>query len=345
MPTSEPAARSPFARALALGLAATSAVLAGACSLLVDGRLDSIACAAEGTRGPPACPEGWLCKQGSCVDSGGSDLGSLCADHTSCALGDLCLDPADFGGAGAPFCSRPCCSSSDCDPRADFVCAPLPSGGGDFCVQAGAVGRGATGGAMVGDPCQTGADCRSGACEGSRCADVCCSDTNCGLGGLGCSLGATPAAGPATASTTWVCADHGSALDDLAPCGANEECASGLCLVLANQKRCVPPCCGSGQCPLLDDGVDSYTLGCAPAGLDGSLHLACAVVLPATATKLVGAPCDTPDECKGGLCIQTAQGSICSDVCCSDESCGDPTLFACRPFPVGGNAALRCEPR
>jgi hypothetical protein len=59
----------------------------------------------------------------------------------------------------------------------------------------------------------------------------------------------------------------------------------------------------------------------------------------------VGARCKGPADCRTGMCLDFAGDWRCSDLCCSDDSCGDPSLFVCRPGLVGIAWALRCEPK
>src|SRR5262249_44042941 len=152
----------------------------------------SVHCGDEGAVGPPACPAKQTCRNGLCVSGAGAkpSLGTPCAGDRDCADGDLCLDPADFGGGSTRLSSRACCSSRDCDRAGDYVGWPPPGGGGNFCMSAAVLGRTDLGESMPGDKCDAGSDCRSGACStGGRCSDPCCSDTNCTASAEICNLG------------------------------------------------------------------------------------------------------------------------------------------------------------
>lgn len=324
--------------ALLLALAAAQ----GACSLLVPGTLGPISCLDEGAVGPPACPPGQTCTQGVCVE-GTTDLGKACKDQRDCGAEWLCVDPAAFGGEGERRCSRPCCSAFDCDPRADFVCAPFPGGGGTFCRAAADVGRASTGALAAGQACKEASECRSGLCELSRCADVCCTDVNCAASEMQCSLGAVPLAAATVAG--WACGTA-SGKGYFEPCASGSDCASGLCTDVDGVLRCVTPCCSSSDCPpATDAGGGVVSVGCRWVSHDGVGIPACVDAHPPGGTGLVGAACAAPEDCLSGACADVGGGTlVCTDTCCSDESCGDPALFACRPDPAG-SLGLRCEPR
>ena len=61
----------------------------------------------------------------------------------------------------------------------------------------------------------------------------------------------------------------------------------------------------------------------------------------------VGVACDTNEECRSGMCVNHPEQTqrFCSDVCCSEASCGDVSLFGCRPPAAGPSWALRCGPK
>lgn len=309
----------------ALALALWSA----GCQMLIDGEVREVRCAAEGTVGPPACPAGEQCRGGRCA---ASVLGATCDTDDDCGPGDLCLDPAIAGG-GDRRCSRPCCSSGDCDPDTGFLCVPAPGGAGNFCRPAADVGRAVGGPGKAGAACDRDSDCRSGRCAGGRCADTCCADTPCALAGSVCRYGPGPDPDP---PGFW-CAPP---LTDKKPrytaCDANAECASGLCIPLAPgaPRVCSAPCCTSAEC----GAYSGVLVACAPVQAGAVWVQACSALALSTLPLDVGGACAADAECHGGICLD----GRCSDACCSDASCGDPSSFVCRPRENGDAWALRC---
>ena len=318
------------------------AVVAG-CELLVDGDLGTIHCSDEGAVGLPACPEGNLCEDGSCV--GLSGLGKVCAQDADCVDGDFCLDPSLFGAEGPRFCARGCCNSSDCDPESEFVCWVPERTAFGFCRSGSSVGRAVTGARTPGEACAAGGECRSGACVGGACVDTCCSDASCAAAGQTCQL----TAGLVSTGATWACQPVRPAKAAyLDPCAADDDCASGACVEVEGETRCTIPCCGSGDCPgILEPQPGNVSaVQCALVDRGGSLFRACAAPASTDAIGAVGAPCTTADECRGSVCYRPegAEG-VCSDLCCTDQACGDPAGFGCRPAYTGRSWALRCEPK
>jgi hypothetical protein len=329
------------------GLPALVALGVG-CGVLVDGSLDSVHCSAEGVVGPPACPEGAQCRDGACVDVGTAtpELGAPCDSDRDCGALDFCLDPALFGGDGPSICARPCCSSSDCEPRSDALCWIPDEGGGGFCRLGRDVGRPEVGALPAGARCVASGDCRSGLCIDDACADACCSDTNCAGAEASCQL----TTGVVASGAAWACqpVDPDKA-GYFEPCREDDDCASGLCAMFEDVgRRCTIPCCGSDMCPnaIVDD--ERVNVGCTEwtAG-DGSMVRACTALRRESGISAVGVPCSQDRECMGGMCIPSpgqAEG-LCSDVCCTEASCGDVALFGCRPYPTGSSWALRCAPK
>jgi hypothetical protein len=305
----------------------------GGCELLVDGKLHDVHCADEGAFGPPACPEGDVCTRGMCVPSA---LGALCVADADCAAPDFCLDPAVFGGAGAPRCSRPCCESSDCDPDARFVCWVAPDGVGGFCRAASDVGRTGGGAGRAGASCDGGAACRSGLCAAGRCADTCCSDTGCAATGDACRYGSGPAL---EAAGFWCMEPATGKKGRYDACEQDVDCASGLCLAIEPDptRRCTVPCCDSAACEVAPG--KGTPVACAPVLVGGVWARACSLLVAGQATLAVGAGCQTDGDCRSGAC---GRDKRCSDACCTDASCGDPSSFVCRPVDEAASWALRC---
>lgn len=333
--------RGTFRRAMRL-VPAMLALGAG-CELLVDGKVETIHCSAEGSIGLPACPEGYFCKEGSCVGLIG--LGKACAQDDDCATGDFCLDSPDFGEDKGKFCARGCCSSSDCDPETGFVCW-MPEGSAfGFCRSAASAGRPATGALMAGETCNGDGECRSGKCSSGACTDTCCSDANCG--GQTCQL----TSGLISERPSWACQSiQSSKKDYLELCATDDECTSGVCVQIGIEGRCSIPCCGSEDCPGVVEPQSGgvYAVRCKVISHNGASLRACADLTEPDAIGSVGAPCTSDDECRGGLCLLAEGGGegACSDLCCMDQACGDPSAFGCRPSKEqDGSWALRCEPK
>jgi hypothetical protein len=319
----------------ALALVACGAVglVTSSCEALVDGQLGQVACAAEGAVGPPACPAGLTCQAGLC---GAATWGGACAGDGDCLTSEVCLDPRTVGGLGAPFCTRACCSSEDCAPDDAAVCWLPPAGGGAYCRAAVSVGRGPAGtlGALA--PCSDGAACRSGLCSEGRCADTCCGDTACAPLGV-CRLDGPPRV---PALGFWCGTQPGTAAK-WATCTADTDCVSGLCIAVdAKHKACGSPCCSSAECA----GPGGAAAACVE--LAGT-HAGVRGCMPETTlgTAAVAVSCTEDADCRSGLCLDLAGRLQCSDLCCSDASCGAPASIACRPGLVAGAWALRCEPR
>lgn len=314
--------RRPSASALVAGALASALGLAAGCMLLVPGEPTDVRCTEEGAIGPPVCPAGTYCREGLCQE-GPPGLGEPCDESGACGPGDRCFDPQSVGVPGMPLCSRPCCSSADCGVGTGLVCAVL--GPGKMCLPAEAWGRPDPGTLFAGEPCGADTDCRSGVCspEGGHCVDACCSDAECGLFAGACR----------ERGDGWTCEPAaGPALRYLEPCESADDCASGLCLDWPDgARRCAAPCCSSEECGELEVGGAVLPILCVPLQRGAAIVHACALVTKGDASLAVGEPCDDPAQCRGGRCIldEDSGQKICSDVCCTDASCGAPHLFAC----------------
>lgn len=324
-------------------LLALAATIAG-CEALVDGKLHLVLCDDEGVVGPPACLEGFECRAGTCIEVIALEdpMGSACMFDHDCGPGGVCLDPLVFGDSGGARCSRPCCTSSDCDPQRAFVCASPPGGGPGFCREAAVMDIvNDIGKAKAGAVCAHDEDCRSGRCDGV-CSDGCCSDTACAEGAGACKFDESP---PDGVPAGFACALPGpDKKARYAPCSDDDDCASGLCLALDGiDKRCSSPCCTSVECEAVDLDGELTPVACAFVPHGGVRVRACSAVLPQSAVGVVGVPCVEDAECRGGLCIGPVDLKQCSDACCSERDCGDSSVFGCVLGPEKANWALRCE--
>lgn len=304
--------------------------LLAACEIIVPGTLSDVHCTEEGAVGPPACPTGMFCAAGFC-QSGPPDPGEACAAGGACGPADFCVDPASLGLAGAAFCSRPCCSSADCG-DSGAVCAVL--GPGKLCVSATMWGRGATGERFAGERCDKSGECRSGVCssKGHYCVDACCSDAECAAFGAACRGD----------NGSWTCRPEKPPLKPaLDLCDSDDDCTSTLCAEWPDgEKRCAEPCCSSLECGSFKVLDVVRNVLCVPTPHDSAIVLACAAAATGDAEGAVGEPCDVDGQCRGGKCIAADPMSpggkkICSDVCCTDSSCGAEHLFSCSPVNAG----------
>ncbi len=307
------------------------------CHTVFDGVLGAYSCSEEGAIGPPGCPAEQTCVTGVCVAIG-RPLGEPCGSDADCQPDAGCLSPTDFGQDDAPLCTRLCCASSDCGPpEAGLVCWPPPDGAGSLCWPASSLGRPLPGQSAAGDACSDDGECRSALCQQGRCLDTCCDDSYCPQDKDTCRVMASPLA----EHDSWVCAPPPTNADaDF--CSSDDDCRSGACLSMeADVLLCAQPCCSSRECGTIYLGTSFEPLGCAPTE-DGTLR-ACSKLLTEAATRELGAPCLEDGQCRSGLCyLASSDAPYCSDSCCTDESCGDTSAFACRPVEAGGTWALRC---
>lgn len=328
-----------------VSIAASALVAAGlsliaSCQLIFDGRLDGIRCQDEGAIGPPACPSAQQCKNGICVPA---ELGAFCSSDADCGRGDFCLDPTSYGERGARRCSRTCCTSADCDPDTRHVCWGAPHGAGHFCRAAADLGRAEGGTDRAHARCNQDAECRSGLCRDHRCADTCCSDTSCAAEGGVCRFTSGDDGEP---GGFWCAVPPAADNPRYAPCKSHQDCASGLCIPFdsSGALRCSTPCCDSASCEVLPDKLIS--VACVPIQVDGVWIRACGdLVIGGQAIGEVGNECTKDADCRSGSCVEQDGEARCTDTCCADASCGDPSSFVCRPAGKPSSWALRCEPK
>jgi len=318
-------------------LLAAAGLAAPSCHTVFDGELGAFACSEEGAVGPPGCPPAQTCVTGVCVTVG-RPLGASCGTDADCQPDARCMSPTDFGQSGTPLCTRLCCAATDCGPPDQgLVCWPPPDGAGSLCWPASSLGRPTPGEAAAGEDCAGDDECRSALCHQDRCLDTCCDDSYCRHGKDTCRVMASSLA----EHDTWVCAPPPSDADaDF--CSSDDDCRSGACLTVdPDVLVCARPCCSSRECGTVYLGTSFEPLACAETE-EGTLR-ACAKLLTEAAIRDVGAPCLEDGQCRGGFCyVADGAAPYCSDSCCTDESCGDTSAFACLPIDTGGTWALRC---
>jgi hypothetical protein len=225
------------------------------------------------------------------------------------------------------------------------VCWVPAVGGGNFCRDSRLLGLHFTGQNKGGEPCTSGGQCRSGSCsvEQHICIDPCCSDTNCAGADALCRLG------DGVQGSAFTCEQVTEKKQLYETCAKDAECSSGLCIDIGDAKRCSQPCCSSTACGLVEIAGGPRMVSCDNVERDGTLVRACAGIVPDSGIKVVGEPCTKNEECRSARCVIHGEASLCSDVCCTDASCGDPTSFVCRPSHLvsgpGPSWALRCQPK
>ena len=307
---------------------------------------------------PGCCQSPNTCDKGTqaCVPNGTQDAGTSCSGDKACSTG-ICSDPAELGpGQTIATCTKPCCTSDDCDPGS--VCWGAGTGG-NYCLPGSAVGRPALGRGEPGTLCTDNSLCRSGVCAGGRCEDTCCSNSNC-LNGTVCAYATLGGAG------TLACTLPPGTTATNKQCSRNAQCASGFCACYSTDNAddchpspngnaiqlCAQPCCSSRQCGVV--GVNQLLCNndFLPPAQSGSLVSVCDAVQAETPTGTpagnpvgnVGDACTTFTDCFSNLCgVPTAPAS-CTDVCCVDTDCARAG-WVCRPTPTGTGTFLRCVPQ
>jgi hypothetical protein len=247
-------------------------------------------------------------------------LGTDCATNI-CATKVMVTAAAYTAAGNTGFCTKPCCSSADCD--AKTVCFATAAGG-NFCVRPEWLGRSSQlGEGPGGASCVADTDCRSALCVGSTCQDVCCSSaqvaSECAVG-QSCVFGTFPGRSFDKRYVAYCAPPAGTAASGAA-CGGSTMCATGLCATV--DYKCHDACRNSGDC-----GSPTVECGYAIPNLStpgSSLVSACSAALGPGAQ---GAPCTNNNGCQSGFCDATSKQ--CTDVCYGDTDC----TFAgwrCRP--------------
>jgi hypothetical protein len=268
----------------------------------------------------------------TCVSNTTVDIGAACKADSECKSPYYCADATVLGGNVLPqnataMCTQDCCSSSDCPTAAgiNFVCYS-PGSGGHFCVDPAKIGRGVTGGEPAGQSETSAARCRSGIVQNGRCADVCCSNSNC-TNGTRCGYGNL------TNHDTMICETGGGSGGDGAGCfPANDgACSSQIC----DGYNCHGTCCTSNTGTTCSSGT-----ACTYVVINNSPDVVPICFQGKGGNAGIGAPCSASNNpCASNFCYDdiVKQQQYCSDVCCSDADCGGAG-FVCRPAPQ----VLRC---
>jgi hypothetical protein len=262
-------------------------------------------------------------------------LACACSSDTSCDSG-ICAGAATVTGAllaaaGAAFCTQPCCTSADCG--AGTVCFATASGasGGSYCVSPAWLQRTTyLGTGAGGSTCSTGSECRSGLCDGSACADVCCSTDGAGdamqcAGGTVCRFSTFPGAASFDTSYAGWCTKvaSGPNAQNGATCNQNADCQSNLCEHSGSAGSCRNACRNTADCG--GQGVSCmYALA---SGGTGPV----AACSPGGGRSTEGSSCAVNSDCESQLCDATSME--CTDVCFADSDC-TKSGWRCRPEVV-----------
>jgi hypothetical protein len=209
--------------------------------------------------------------------------------------------------------------------------------GGNYCVNPLWVGRAVDFGAKVGGTsCAANAECRSGLCAGSKCADPCCS-TNATAScapGTSCRFGNFPGATSFDKSYVASCGSAGSGANG-STCNVPSDCKSELCDSNFNG-NCRNACRNTADC-------GSASVSCAYIVVTGNNGIV-AACFPQAGNAAEGATCTQDSDCQSQFCDPTAKQ--CTDVCFANSDC-TKAGWRCRPEVVtvqagGSYSVLAC---
>ena len=249
-------------------------------------------------------------------------LGVACASGSACQSGTcgsaLLLTSNVQTPGGASVCTKPCCTSSDCDDSAVKGVVCYPSVGGDYCVDPMWIGvKTGVGSVLAGNPCTRPGDCRSGVCTGSKCQDTCCLDSNCGNGTV-CQYSVLDGA------ESYNCAPSGGSTSQGGDCSGSA-CQSNLCVgVLFVGSFCLGACCNDSEC---QDPSGFGTTMCNWNSLNDKGVLvelrSCSAPLNPDAGAM-GSSCGAASDCATNLCYKKTS---CTAPCCGNGDC--PKGYTC----------------
>jgi hypothetical protein len=264
--------------------------------------------------------------EGSPGDSSSADSGTCtsltcaCAGKANCAS-QICADMLTAGAglyakASQNFCTKPCCTSADCD--GSTVCYATATGG-SFCVLPEWLGRSTQLGTKTGgDTCANDSECRSGLCANMACADTCCSTAASAMQcarGTTCSVGLFP--GVVTFDTGFVAyCGLGGSKPAGAQCSYPTDCASNLC----DGSSCTNACRNTGEC--------GNGMACMYGRTRDNTVVVAACFPQQGGTTAEGGNCKQDADCLTGFC--NPMSKQCSDVCFADTDCTVPG-WRCRP--------------
>jgi len=300
-----------------------------------DSSMPEVDAAMRDTSTPPAetgPAETGPCRGVTCPCSGGAGCDSgICADSLTVTAGL-------YTAAGNQnFCTTPCCTSADC--AAGTVCFATDSGG-NYCVAPGWLQRSATIGTAVGGAsCQTGRDCRSGLCDGTTCADVCCTtngtdEPNQCAPGTVCRFADFPGTPSFDKGNVAWCGQGGNGQNG-ATCDRPSDCESEVCN--GSEDGCSNACRNTADCG--GQGASCVYLVSTTGG--AGVVAGC---LPGAGHTAEGGACGSDSDCESQFCDPTS--SECTDVCFANGDC-TKSGWVCRPEQItlstgGSYSVLAC---
>jgi hypothetical protein len=269
-------------------------------------------CASECQTASPKCPSGFECVPyanvagaGVCLEAQGGQPGGGKANGQPCGSSAECASQLCVIENGGKVCRQPCLYDSQC--AAGEECSPLQGANLGACAPAEAEPNG---GAPLGNPCQSSAECESGLCAGSNftylCTSPCTKTSQCppdhvclGLsgGGGGC-FAEDPAKGVGET------------------CQAASECESSQCVSIGGGPYfCTDTCASTSDCPC---GLECVTMVSGTSLCNFGAKIAC---VPE------GGACQASSECASLGCLEGACATACSvfqgaAVCPEGLGCG-----------------------
>ena len=266
-------------------------------------------------------------------------LGCPCSGPAACdskICSDMLTVTSGLYGVAGNFCTKPCCTSADCD--ANTVCFATGQGG-DYCVEPTWLMRGtAIGAGLPGGSCATGRDCRSALCDtaAGKCIDTCCSSgstTQC-TGGDVCQFGKFAGAATIDQNYAAFCAQSGGGGQDGSSCSSNNSCEAKLCAFDGAGNICHGVCRGAGDCA---SGESCEYVLPTVTGMPMPPPVV-AGCFSSSGAQAEGTTCTTANDMCAGFCDPHAM--VCTDVCFADSDC--KAGWRCRPesiTPAGGSGS------
>lgn len=208
-----------------------------------------------------------------------SSSGRSCQTDAECDTFTVCIN----GTCG----EKPCSGLLDCAPGQ--LCLPKTGSTETVCTAPECNDE---------EPCPNNGICNNGICEGGNTdgtdggGDPCDADTPC-VDGQVCN---------AAGICEW---NIGSPSDICSECSTNDDCSSGLCVTVGNQKACVTECSTAADC---ESGFQCYQNACVPGAFN------------CTGCLVDGCP-EEGTHCNGNTGTCVANKTSC-DACQFDGDCG-----------------------
>ena len=272
--------------------------------------------------------------------------GCRCAGPSDCdsaVCGDLLTLTNDVVTVtGSNVCTKPCCTSLDCDPGS--VCFGAATGG-NYCVRPEVLGRDVpVTRSQAGTSCTADSQCASSRCVTGLCADTCCSAaaTEC-AGGTACTLKAFPGKVAFDSHLAFSCALSRASGTNGSSCSGDSDCRSGVCDVVPGtfSTACRSACRNSVEC---GTGYECHDVKLSTSNNDvGLLCLSGS----RSVRGALGSVCATDSDCRSGNCDTNLKA--CTDACFTNADCAGFAGWRCRPTLVtltsgGSFKVLACGP-